>query len=83
MVSLYFIVMSVREFLFRFLPCGFTPNNAHHNKVSMAQGCGVRAAKDVLRKKLKKALASLSEQEKLEQSKILVRKVHRLHQLAG
>lgn len=44
-------------------------------KSSMAQACGIRAAKDVLRKKLKRALASLSEQEKLEQSKCLVRKV--------
>jgi 5-formyltetrahydrofolate cyclo-ligase len=35
----------------------------------------VRAAKDALRKKLKRALASLSDQEKLEQSKHLVRRV--------
>lgn len=37
----------------------------------------VRAAKDALRKRLKKALASLSEEEKLEQSKKLVRMVRR------
>lgn len=36
---------------------------------------GIRAAKDALRKRLKKALASLTEQEKLDQSKLLVRKV--------
>lgn len=44
----------------------------------MAQQAGVsavRVAKDALRKRLKKALASLSEQEKLEQSKKLVRMV--------
>lgn len=44
----------------------------------MTQVAGVnaiRAAKDALRKKLKKALASLSEQEKLEQSKHLVKKL--------
>lgn len=35
----------------------------------------VRMAKDALRKKLKKALASLSEQDKMEQSKHLIRKV--------
>lgn len=33
----------------------------------------VRAAKDALRKRLKKALSSLSDQEKLEQSRNLVR----------
>ena len=40
-----------------------------------AGATAIRAAKDALRKKLKKALASLSEQEKLEQSKHLVRMV--------
>ena len=35
----------------------------------------MRAAKDALRKRLKKALAALSEEEKLEQSKKLVRMV--------
>lgn len=40
-----------------------------------AGATAVRAAKDALRKKLKKALASLSEEEKLKQSKNLVRMV--------
>ena len=48
-------------------------------KVPMAQAhagaTAIRAAKDALRKRLKKALAGLSEQEKLEQSKKLVKMV--------
>ena len=40
-----------------------------------AGATAIRAAKDALRKKLKKALASLSEEEKLKQSKNLVRMV--------
>lgn len=40
-----------------------------------AGAAAIRAAKDALRKKLKKALAGLSEQEKLNQSRNLVRMV--------
>ena len=40
-----------------------------------AAAAAIRAAKDALRKKLKKALASLSEEEKIKQSSNLVRMV--------
>lgn len=62
--------MSYEQFL--------TLYSAHHNAAGflMAQvQAGIRAAKDALRKKLKQALASLTEQEKLDQSKHLVRMV--------
>ena len=45
---------------------------------AQAGAVAIRAAKDSLRKRLKKALAALSDQEKLEQSKNLVRMVARI-----